>query len=425
MATPTAAAGIRPASPVNVTVPLKALIDAELPDLIRIRRDLHRHPELSFQEHRTSRVIQDELARLGIAFRAGLGRGTGIVAHLPATEPSGASRPAVALRADMDALPIDERTGRPYASATPGVMHACGHDGHTTILLGAARVLSKSRRPSPVTLIFQPAEENGGGGQVMCEEGVLQGDRGAGLGPPVGRIFGLHGWPQLALGQIASRPGAIMASTDDFDLVVRGVQTHGAYPHLGFDSVLASAHIITALQSIAARNVGPLESVVVTVGQIQGGTANNIIPEYVRMIGTIRTLNDDVKSRARERFFAVVEHAAAALGCKAEIDWQPGYPVTTNDPALTEHLFDVAGDAIGDASIIRLEHPTMGGEDFAYYGKCVPSCFFFMGLKPAGAGEMASLHQPEFDFNDDALPIGIGLFCRLATAEYPDAGPRG
>ncbi|MCC6676267.1 MAG: amidohydrolase [Phycisphaerales bacterium] len=417
MATHTAGSGLRPVSPVNVTVPLKALIEAELPDLIRIRRDLHRHPELSFQEHRTSRFIQEELTRLGIAFKAGLGRGTGIVAHLPASDPADSTRPAVALRADMDALPIDERTGRPYASGTPGVMHACGHDGHTTILLGAARILSKVRRPCPVTLIFQPAEENGGGGQVMCDEGVLLGDRGAGLGPAIGRIFGLHGWPQLPLGHVATRAGAIMAATDDFELTIRGTQTHGAYPHLGFDSILASAHIITALQSIAARNVGPLESIVVTVGQIEGGTANNIIPESVRMIGTIRTLNDQVKARARERFFAVVEQTAAALGCRAEIDWQPGYPVTSNDPALTDQFFDIARQALGRASVFNLEQPTMGGEDFAFYGKCIPSCFFFMGLKPAGASDYPSLHQPEFDFNDDALAIGIDLFCRVATAE--------
>lgn len=417
MASHTASPGLRPANPVSVTVPLKALIDAELPDLIRIRRDLHRHPELSFQEHRTSRLIQEELTRLGIAFKAGLGRGTGVVAHLPPTDPAAASSPAVALRADMDALPIDERTGRPYASLTPGVMHACGHDGHTTILLGAARVLSRVRRPAPVTLIFQPAEENGGGGQVMCDEGVLLGDRGAGLGPPISQIYGLHGWPQLPLGHVATRPGPIMAATDDFDLVIRGTQTHGAYPHLGTDSILASAHIITALQSIASRNVGPLEAVVVTVGQIQAGTANNIIPETVRMIGTVRTLNDSVKARARERFFAVVEQTAAALGCRAEIDWQPGYPVTANDPALTDRFLDIAREALGRPCVYTLEQPTMGGEDFAFYGKCIPSCFFFMGLKPDGAADFPSLHQPEFDFNDEALATGIDLFCRLATAQ--------
>lgn len=416
MATHTAPPGLRPASPVHVAVPVKALIDAELPDLIRIRRDLHRHPELSFQEHRTSRFIQEELTRLGIAFKAGLGRGTGIVAHLPSSDSAGAGRPAVALRADMDALPIDERTGRPYASTTPGVMHACGHDGHTTILLGAARVLQKMHRPHPVTLIFQPAEENGGGGQVMCEDGVLRGDAGGGLGPPVARIFGLHGWPQLPLGHIATRPGPIMAATDDFEVVIRGVQTHGAYPHLGHDPILASAHIITALQSIAARNVGPLESVVVTVGQIQGGTANNIIPECIRMIGTIRTLNDAVKARARERFFAIVEQSAAALGCRAEIDWQPGYPVTCNDPALTERCLAVAREVLGRGRVLSLDQPTMGGEDFAFYGKLIPACFFFMGLRPDGAGDYPSLHQPEFDFNDDALGVGIELFCLLATA---------
>lgn len=417
MATKTAGVQLQPASPIAVEVPLKALIQAQLPDLIRIRHDLHRHPELSFQEHRTSRVIQDELKRLGIPFKAGLGRGTGVVAHLPPTDPSAASRPAIALRADMDALPIDERTGKPYASGTPNVMHACGHDGHTTILLGAARLLSQMRRPNPVTFIFQPAEEHGGGGQVMCDEGVLKGDKGAGLGPPVGRIFGLHGWPQFPLGQVATKSGPIMASTADFELTIRGTQCHGAYPHHGYDSILASAHVVTALQSIAARNIGPLDAVVVTVGEIRGGTANNIIPESVFMQGTVRTLNDAVQARAKERFFAVVEQTAAALGCKAEINWLEGYPVTSNDAATTEHFMGIAREVLGRANVVQLENPTMGAEDFSFYGKCVPSCFFFMGLRPEGVSEYASLHQPEFDFNDDAIAIGVDLFCRLAIAE--------
>ncbi len=396
--------------------PLEPLIRGELPSLVAFRHDLHRHPELSFQEHRTSQAVQRELAALGVRFKAGLGGGTGVVAHLPPTDPAHASRPAVALRADMDALPIVEATGKPYASCTPGVMHACGHDGHTAMLLGAARVLLKLNRPNPVTLIFQPAEENEGGGKIMCQEGVLSGDSGAGMGPPVGRIFGLHGWPQMPLGQIGTRPGPLMAAVDDFVLTIRGTQCHGAYPHLGRDPILAAAHVITALQSIVARNIGPLDAAVVTVGQIEGGTANNIIPGEVRLIGTVRTLRDEVKDLVRARFIEIVEGACRAIGCTPDLDYHDGYPVTRNDDALTERFLDLARRVAGPSGAVRIEHPTMGGEDFSFYGRHVPACFFFLGLRPPGAGDdYPSLHQPGFDFNDDAMPLGIELLVRAAT----------
>ncbi len=423
--TPTSAPGI-PAS-----AEIRRLIAAELRELVDIRHDLHRHPELSMHERRTSQVVQKELARLGISFKAGLGGGTGVVAHLPATNNS--SDKAIAFRADMDALPIQEQTGVPWSSVTPGVMHACGHDGHTTILLGAARVLSKlANRPRPVTFVFQPAEEHGGGGDIMCREGVMAGgaadQHGGGLGPAVREIYGLHGWPQLPLGTVATRVGPLMAAVDDFVVTIRGTQCHGAYPHLGADSILATAQIVTALQSIASRNVGPLDSVVVTVGQINAGTANNIIPETCTIVGTVRTLKNDTKVLAKRRFFEIVESTAKAMGCVAEIDWQEGYPVTENNEQATEHFLALARKVIGPARVIRAEHPTMGGEDFSFYGKHVPACFFFMGLNPriaglskasggSAEGTFPSLHQPTFDFNDDAIPTGIELFCSLALSE--------
>jgi amidohydrolase len=419
---------------------LRELILSELADLVHFRRDLHRHPELSFQERRTSSVVQKELQRLGIPFKAGLGGnvndtsaahagddrhdvGTGILAHLPATHALGNERPAVALRADMDALPISEQTGKPYSSIHPGVMHACGHDGHTTILLGVARILSKLRdRPNAVTFIFQPAEEGGGGGEVMCNEGVLKGgaadDATGGLGTPVGRIFGLHGWPSLGIGLVQSRPGPMFANTDDFVVTVRGVQAHAAYPHLGRDPILTAAYVVTALQTLASRSVNPLDSVVCTVGQFNAGTANNIIPETATIIGTIRTLNPTTRALAKERFFALVESTCAAHGCTPEIDWQDGYPATINDAALTDHFFDIARDTLGDSRVGYMPEPTMGGEDFSYYGHHVPACFFALGLKPPGTGRFPSLHQPDFDFNDEAIPTGIELFCRLALAEW-------
>jgi amidohydrolase len=393
---------------------LAPLIAAELRDLTRIRHDLHKHPELSYQEARTSEVVRKELTALGVRTKAGLGKGTGVLGYLPASDPKDEAKGAVALRADMDALPIVERTGKSYASTTEGVMHACGHDGHTTILLGAARVLSKVHRPRPVALVFQPAEEGGGGAEVMCNEGVLGGEKHGGLGAPVARIFGLHGWPTVEVGKVASKAGPLLAATDDFDVTIKGVQAHGAYPHFGNDPIVASAQIIGALQTIASRNVAPLDAIVVTVGAIHAGTADNIIPESCRFIGTIRTLRPQTRTLAKERFFGIVENGARALGCTAQIKWLPGYPVTANDPEATETFFGVARGVLGVANVDVIDQPTMGGEDFAYYGQRVPSCFYLLGLRPRGAASYPTLHQPDFDFNDDALPVGVRMMCELA-----------
>lgn len=394
---------------------LRDLIQQALPDLVALRHDLHRDPELSFQEARTSRRVQRELDALGIRYKAGYAKGTGIVAHIPA---GAGGRPAVALRADMDALPIEERSGVAYASANPGVMHACGHDGHTTMLLGAARVLSRlDQRPNPVTLIFQPAEEGGGGGEHMCKEGCLLGQERGGLGPPVSRIYGLHGWPQLEAGHVATRAGALLAATDDFDVIIRGTQAHAAYPHLGADPIVAASHVVLALQTFVSRNVEPADNAVLTVGQIQAGTANNIIPETCRIVGTIRTLRDSTRMLARDRFFALVTQTAEALGCAAEIDWQDGYPATVNDADEAGRFMGVATEALGAGRVHQVAHATMGGEDFAYYARQIPACFFFLGLRPKGAASYPSLHQPTFDFNDDVIPTGVEMLCRLALTQ--------
>lgn len=404
---------------------LRELIRAELPDLVELRRDLHRHPELGYEERRTSGIVRRELAALGIEVRTGIA-GTGVLGHLPATDPAGRDAPAVALRADMDALPIAEATGKPYASATPGVMHACGHDGHTAILLGAARVLTKLPRPRPVTLVFQPAEEGGAGAARMCGEGALAGREGGGIGAPVGRIYGLHGWPAMDLGAVGTRPGPMLAATDEFDIEIAGVGGHAALPHLARDPIVAAAHVVAALQTIASRAVNPTDALVCTVGTINAGTANNVIPASARLTGTIRSLSPAVRETAKQRLFSIAEGTALGLGCAARVGWHDGYPVTHNDPAEAERVLAVARDALGrdegggTAGRVRvLDAPIMGGEDFSFYGKVVPACFFFLGLRPAGdpdGGGWPLLHSPQFDFNDDAIALGVEMMCRLAAS---------
>ena len=402
--------------PTQTASDVRALVQTDLPDLISIRHDLHRYPEIMFQESRTSELVQKQLTELGIPFKAGLAGGTGVVAHLPATNGAGDT---VALRADMDALPINEETGKAYASENPGVMHACGHDGHTTILLGAARALSKvEHRPNGVTFVFQPAEEGGAGGQKMCEDGALLGDAGGGVGSPVTRIFGLHGWPQMPLGTVATRPGPLLASTDEIEITIRGVQAHAAYPHLGRDPIVAASALVVALQSIASRTVSPLDSVVVTIGMMHAGSAKNVIPETARLEGTIRTLRAETRTEAVHRVKLIADQVATAYGCRAEVNLQQGYPVTSNDSKLVEHFYDVARETVGDDRVGHVEEPSMGGEDFSFYGHHVPACFYLLGLLPDGQDPMgvAQLHQPTFDFNDNAIATGVEMMCKLALA---------
>jgi amidohydrolase len=400
--------------PANTTDALKGLIEGELNMLRGFRQELHAHPELAYQEHRTAKRVCEELDRIGVKYVAGLAGGTGVVAHLPA-KGAGASGDglAVGLRADMDALPIAEQTGLAYASKTPGLMHACGHDGHTAMLVGVARVLCQlERRPNPVTLVFQPAEEGGGGADRLCKEGVLDGKV---IGPRVGRMFGLHGWPELTVGTVGTRAGALLAATDEFVVTVRGRQSHGAYPQYARDAVVTAAQCVVALQTVVSRNVSPVDAAVVTVGQIHGGTASNIIPETVVFTGTLRTLRPETRAMAKERILSVLEHTAGAMGAKAEVQWYEGYPVTHNDPALTEAFLKLAAGTLGAERVVRIAEPTMGGEDFSYYGQRVPAVFFCLGLRPAGQDRYPTLHQADFDFNDAALGVGVEMLCRAAV----------
>jgi amidohydrolase len=312
----------------------------------------------------------------------------------------------------MDALPIQENTGKPYASKTPGIMHACGHDGHTSILIGAARALAKTgERPNNVLLVFQPAEEGGAGGRRMCEDGVLCGKV---LGNPTDVIFGLHGFPMLKVGQVATRTGPLLASADQFVIKVTGKGGHAAMPHMGVDPVVVAGHILVALQTIASRSVSALDSVVVTIGMIKAGTAHNIIPDTAELIGTLRTLDNDVRRNAQQRIRDIATNVAAAFGATAEIEMEDGYPVTFNEPGATKRLRKTLGTTFGAGLIADDVPPVMGGEDFSFYGREAPACFYWLGLVDEGQNGYPNLHAPEFDFNDKSLPVGIKAMCSLA-----------
>jgi amidohydrolase len=390
---------------------LRALIHQELPSLIALRRDLHAHPETAFEERRTSAVVQRELAAAGIEHRGGLARGTGVLAHLPAPGDR-----ATALRADMDALPITEATGAAWSSTTPGRMHACGHDGHTTILVGAARVLAalgrEGRLPHPITLLFQPAEEGGGGGRHMIESGALDGSV---IGPPVDRIMGLHCWPWLDTGCVALRAGPVMASADEVKIAVHGTGSHAAMPHTGRDAVLAAAAIIVALQQIVSRTLDPLDAAVVGISSVHGGTAGNVMPERVDLLGTMRTLRESTRAEVKERIERVAANAAIAHGCTATVTFRDGYPVTVNDEALTAVAARQLARAVGSANTHTMPAPVMGAEDFSYYGQRVPACYIVLGTRREGAA-VHPLHSPHFDFNDDAIATGVMAMCAMALA---------
>ncbi len=393
---------------------LREQIDTNIQRITEIRHDLHAHPELGYEEHRTSGVVQRELAAAGIAFKAGLAGGTGVLGFLPATKPNAKT---VALRADMDCLPIEENTGKSYASTVKGKMHACGHDGHTSVLIGAAQRLAQTpERPNNLLFIFQPAEEGGAGGRKMCEDGVLEGRV---LGKPVDMIFGLHGFPYLKVGEMGTKTGALLAAADWFEIEVRGKGGHAAMPNAGVDPVVVAAHIVTALQSIASRNVSPLDSIVVTIGVVKAGTAHNVIPDAATLVGTLRTLKPETRELGERRIKEIAATIAQAFGATAHVDFHRGYPITHNDARATAHLRSV----LGDSGLLPDEMPpVMGGEDFSFYGQHVPACFYWLGLLDSGQDKYPNLHAPEFDFNDAALPVGIDAMCRLALAPLGNVG---
>lgn len=380
------------------------------PRLVALRRELHSWPELGYQEFRTAQRVAQWLAELpGVKVRSGVA-GTGVVATIGA-ERSGA---CVALRADMDGLPMRDGCGKPYASRNPGVAHTCGHDGHTACLLGAATMITAAQEclVGPVKLLFQPAEEGGGGADAMIAAGALE-------APEPSAIFALHAWPGLEVGRIGLRSGAVMAATDAIDIKVVGRGTHASTPHCGVDPIVAAAQVVTALQSVVARRKNPVEPAVVTIGAISGGTARNIIPDEVVMQGTLRTLSPQSRAELRGAIKQVAEASAAASGAHVEVVLEAGYPVCVNDPHLMERVKQVLVERFGSECVIDNLAVSLGGEDFAYYAQRVPGCFVRLGMVGAdGAHGGETLHNAAFDFNDAALATGVEFFCTVAQINF-------
>jgi len=376
-------------------------------DMTAWRRDLHRHPELALQETRTSRVVQQKLREFGVdEVIAGLA-GTGVVGVIRGQGPGG----AIGLRADMDALPIEEATGLDYASATPGVMHACGHDGHTAMLLGAARYLAETRRfAGTVYVIFQPAEERFGGGEMMVEEGLFERF-------PMDRVFGMHNWPSHPAGEFLWRVGPIMAAVGTVEITVHGRGAHGAYPHRGVDPIVVAAAIVTALQSVVARNVDPLENAVLTIGCIAGGNASNVIPETVRMEGTARWFSPAVGDILEAGVKRIVAGIAESYGATAELSYVRSYPATVNDADATALARQAAETVAGASRVSHMDRPTMGGEDFSFMLNAKQGSYLMLGA--ARGDHDPQVHQPQYDFNDDILPVGASYWATLAEQLLP------
>ncbi|MCK6552418.1 M20 family metallopeptidase [Myxococcota bacterium] len=386
--------------------PIEREIEALSREVREVRHDLHRHPELGFEEHRTQSVVRAWLEGLGYAPRTSAG--TGLVADLDPSRPG----PTIALRADLDALPIDERTELPWRSVNAGRSHKCGHDGHTAILLGVAKVLKRHAAlvPGNVRLLFQPAEEGvrGGGARVMVAEGALDGVR---------EVYGLHNWPGWPKGQVRVQPGPMLAQVHGFTIVVKGVGGHGSQPQLCRDPIVAASHLVVALQTVVARGLGYQGGAVVSVGAFNAGTTDNVIPETARLRGTIRTFEDAVTKRVLERFHEITRGVASTFGVTIDVELVEGYPVVMNDPACADAVARVARALVGPERVSTDELPIAGGEDFAYLCRAVPGAFFFLGAQRPGEATPVC-HHPDFDFDDDLIPLGMKMFLGLVFDRF-------
>jgi len=380
---------------------------AELAEDAKVwRRDFHQHPELLYEVHRTAARVAELLTSFGVdEVVTGIGR-TGVVGVIRGREPS---QRVIGLRADMDALPLQEISDLPHKSTIPGRMHACGHDGHTAMLLGAARYLAETRNfAGTAVVIFQPAEEGGAGGRAMVDDGLMER-----FG--IEEVYGLHNAPGLPLGTVATRTGAVMAAADTFEVRLKGLGGHAARPNKCVDPIIAGAHIVTALQTIVARNVDPVESAVLSITRFHAGTtADNIIPQTAVIGGTVRTLDEDIRRLMDARFKGLVTALASGMGVDVEIDYEWGYPVVINHVEQTAFAADVARSVVGPDQVITDMPPRLGGEDFAYMLQARPGAFVFMGI-----GDGAGVHHPEYDFNDDVIPHGISYWAKLVETAMP------
>lgn len=368
--------------------------------LIDVRRDFHRYPELGMAEFRTRDKIVQYLEEMGIPYKKGVAN-TGVVGLIEGDK----SGKTVALRADMDALPITEQNEVDYKSTIPGKMHACGHDAHTTILLGAAKVIQahQGKLPGNVKLIFQPAEETVGGAKPMIEAGVLH-------NPPVDGMFGLHMAPEIPVGQIGVKYGQMNAASDTILITIKGEGGHGAYPHTGTDAIVIAAHVITALQTIVSRNVDPREAAVLSIGTIQGGTQGNIVADEVQLVGTVRTFNPEVRKRVLQRIEEVLNYTTRSLGGGYTFDiGDDGYIALINDNTMVDVVKKSGEALLGRDNVQQMAMPSMGVEDFAYFAAAVPSAFFRLGCRNEAKGIVHGAHSGRFNIDEDSLPIGVAI----------------
>ena len=381
------------------------------PEMTAWRRELHAHPQTAFEETFASEFIASKLQAWGIETHRGMAK-TGVVGVVRGRGAGGSPArnetklQTIGLRADIDALDIQEQNDVPYRSQFAGKMHACGHDGHTTMLLGAAKYLAETRNfAGSVCLIFQPAEENEGGGRVMVEEGLFDQF-------PCDAVFGMHNWPGMPIGHFGVCSGPIMAAFDVFEITVHGQGTHAAMPHLGIDPIVEAAQIVTALQTIASRNVNPLDQVVLSITQIHGGDTWNVIPTEVKLRGTVRTFRQAVQDMVEDHMRRIVTGIASSLGGSAEVRYERRYPATINTPLETAWASATAAEIAGDVHVDTNVAPCMGSEDFAFLLQKRPGCYLWAGNGPSDNGRV--LHNPKYDFNDDLLPIGASYWARLA-----------
>ncbi|MGZ9811767.1 M20 aminoacylase family protein [Pseudoroseicyclus sp. H15] len=383
-------------------MPIRNRFAELLPEITEWRRDLHENPEILFETHRTSAIVEEKLKAFGCdEVVTGLGR-TGVVALIKGREPGR----TIGLRADMDALPITEETGVPHASKTPGAMHACGHDGHTAMLLGAAKYLAETRNfAGTVAVIFQPAEEGGGGGREMCEDGMMERF-------DIKEVYGMHNWPGAPVGSFAIRPGGFFASTDQFEIEVKGRGGHAAKPHEGIDPVVMASQLVLAMQTIVSRNADPVKQIVVSVTSfVTSSQAFNVIPPKVTLKGTVRTLAPEMRVLGEERIKALAASICEGFGGEAKVKWIKGYPVMVNAETETEFAREAARKVAGDCAEADL---VMGGEDFAYMLEERPGAYILVGN-----GDTAAVHNPGYDFNDEAIPAGCSFWAEIVEQRLP------